>query len=658
MQEVQEDRWAGWIETLEYRQQLQVVEEHVRNRGSQETNPIYYTPHDASYCLAVEKMIKALIEKSEVKLNDLEKFILFSASWTHDLGMLNTIADKFFDSQNIPNEERSLQDIRNRHAEISAWYLSSEYASVLGIPIDRNATSDARAVDNMLRNYAYTINIISKFHRMVEDITDCPKERFLKGERVRTRLLGALLRLGDTLHVDSSRFDRRLYDVLQIGQLDTAARLHWLKSYVVSNVYLDLENETIFVNVDLPEEFSKPSGNGKIGWEEAVKSLADAIISDILNDVLAVSEVFREYGLRAYAMVKPKVTFIPGYPLKDREEIAGMISDAGVVFSPNTSRVIEATIDSIVSLCRTRFDRAEHFFNQMDQLLKYLDDIHKVRPCHVGLGKVIETARNAFTNTWPKHDPQNITRKDIRRCQETIEEELNKIRKLREENKRRLYDKCKADLLENINTIILFAYSEMVTTFLDEYGIHHPIWKEKVELNVLECGGKRRLKSNNSIEYDDGLYYASQLSARGFKNIKLLPDTSFGSLAYNIQQDQKEGKSKKGNSLVLFGVNGISEDDGDCGHTSGHVMVAVVAEYFGIPVWVIADSFKKGIVDWNRGLKRETPWLTGERNLLRDIDRRNIKLVNYQEDRIPEDLIKALITEQRDVPPGPSQDHS
>lgn len=497
----------------------------------------------------------------------------------------------------------------------------------------------------MLRNYVYTINVVSQFHRMREDINDCPKERFLKDEKISTRLLAGFLRLGDTLHVDSSRFDERLYDVLQIGQLDRSARLHWLKAYVVSNVYLDPESETVFVNIDLPISF-KSSQSNEVD-EEGVRNLVSAIIDDLSEDVRIVRETFKDHGLPTYERVKPNICFVPGHSEKDIEEIKGMISDLGVVFFPNTSKVMEKALDSITSICKIDFGtRAEHFENQMGQLLLYLQNVHEKRPCHVGLRKIIKAAYEVF-NKRPFKDAkvrEGISEAEIKRCQGEIRDRLDRIREERRKYLESLYDKCKYPLLDDFENIILFAYSETVTTFLDKYSEHHPSWKDRIKLYLLECSGKRRLTSNNKIEYNDGLYYAFQLSKYGFKNIKLLPDTSFSSLACYLKENGLEKKS-----LVLFGVNGIDENTKDCGHTSGHLMVAIVAKRCHIPVKVIADSFKIGVIEWNQTLTRDTPWLTGERNILNDIEKHNVTLANYVEDRIPIKLIDEIIKDGENI---------
>ena len=345
----------------------------------------------------------------------------------------------------------------------------------------------------------------------------------------------------------------------------------------------------------------------------------------------------------------------------------------------------------------------------------------------MGLGKIIKDVDEVFK--FPVGDLRDVTNAQVQVSQRAINGVINKIRVTRVGCAQGLYGKCKDNLIEGVENIILFAYSEMVIKFLEEYGKHHPSWKRKLKLFVLECSGKRRLASNNSIEFNDGLYYALQLSKHNFKNIHLLPDTSFGSLVYNFNNKHlfswdnipgidsdgllkylkddhdiswvesaeiKKSDDKKtisifkdenssaeisvdeaeenatlkisndkihnltvekengklniykntneiAKSLVLFGVNGISEEDNDCGHSSGHLMIAIVANHYKIPVKVIADSFKIGKINWKPDAKRETPWLTGQRHLFNDIKKHNINLINYLEDRIPRELINEII---------------
>jgi ketosteroid isomerase-like protein len=152
----------------------------------------------------------------------------------------------------------------------------------------------------------------------------------------------------------------------------------------------------------------------------------------------------------------------------------------------------------------------------------------------VGLGKIIKGVSEAFE--LPIGDHRDVTNAQVKKSQKAIAGVIKEIRKTRGGCAQGLYGKCKDNLLEleSVENIILFAYSEMVTKLLEKYGKHHASWKRKLKLFVLECSGKRRLASDNSIEYNDGQYYALQLSKHNFKNIHLLPDTSFGSLVYNF----------------------------------------------------------------------------------------------------------------------------
>ena len=125
--------------------------------------------------------------------------------------------------------------------------------------------------------------------------------------------------------------------------------------------------------------------------------------------------------------------------------------------------------------------------------------------------------------------------------------------------------------LKGINNIFLFSLSEIVTKFLASSSNE---FKNSVNIFVFECGSKRQFSPTNNLEYNDGLYYAIMLSNSGFKNINVLPDNSFCSLVEDPSRN-----ITKDNSVLLFGANGIEENTCNCGHSSGHKMMAIVAEH-------------------------------------------------------------------------------
>jgi len=617
MQVHEGSRWNTWFKNTTYINVLEGIINYVDEKSEMDIPTDYFTPHDSSHCLAVEKLVKALIEKSNIKLSELEIFMLFVSVWTHDIGMLESVAKVHLGDSYSPDTKRQLHD------KIAAWFLNQD-EQFKSIFIKNNVAED------LFNNYVHTVNIINKYHRREQDVNDCPKERFVKGQSINTRLLACLVRFGDTLHVDSSRYDRKLYNILQIGNFDRSSRLHWLKSYVVSAVYLDINKQTIFVTIDLPES-EEPKN---LEWEENADRLEFIIREDIYEDVVAVSGTFKDNNLPFYDSVKISTDYCPGFEKERREEVIGILNDLDIVLSPNTSKVIKKSLESIVSLSRMDFKNYEHFYNQTGQLLRHLTKIFEIRPCHVGLGKITKMMQKEF-ESLPAPDPSAANSK-ILEFQQAISEGSRKIVEQRAESLRRINDKANGQLAD-VAHVCLFGYSEMVSNFLSANTA--PNFKEDVNLYVFECGGKRQLSSTNGIEYNDGIHYALNLSKAGFKKIRILPETSLASLLSDREMD-----INKDNSLILFGANGIDETERSCGHTSGHLMMAIVAAHYEIPVKIVADKYKFGRIDWKPHLRREgTNWLTGQRKFIKELRSKNIELINYREDRIPKELIREII---------------
>lgn len=591
----------------------------------------YFTPHDSSHCESVEKIVKAIIKRSDIKLTELELFILLSAIWTHDIGMIEKVAKAHL------KDDYSVQKKREFHDKISAWFLNHDETF-------KKIFDDSNIPYNLFQNYVNTINIISKFHRRKRQIDNCPKERQIRGDRIRSKLLAALLRLGDTLHVDSSRYDRRLYNILQMGSFDRTSRLHWLKSYVVSTVYLDIEKHNIVVTVDLPDpdeidykiDDINQAKKLKVKLDENAKRLKFIITEDILEDVLIVKDVFKENALKFYESVVVNINYCPGVKEDERDEIIGILNDLDIVLSPNTSRVIRKTLDSIKSLAKMKFAKYEYFHKQSKQLIEHLENIYKQRPCHVGLNKIIEKLKHSV-DTFPK-DYRETQDRQMANCQNELLEIAEQVKNERNIDLDDLRELATSKL-ENIEHIFLFGFSETVIMLLEYSGIVN--FKNNVKIYVFECSGKRVFSITNSIEYNDGIHYSLALAERGFTNIELLPDTSFSSLLTCLSQDNVINEN---NSLLLYGANGISDQDRSCGHTSGHLTLALVAKHFGVPLKIIADEFKIGSIPWNPSLKRTTTdWLTGQKEILNELIKYKVKLVNYREDKIHIDLIDEII---------------
>ncbi|MEO5378326.1 MAG: hypothetical protein H7832_11180 [Magnetococcus sp. DMHC-6] len=639
-----QNRWNDIFENNQYAKILNKVTELIKNLSASSNSMDYFTPHDDSHCLSVEKMVNLLIEKCDISLTDTEKFILYLSVWTHDVGMLENIA------KTIMNRSYSVEERRDKHDEISAKFLNED-------PTFKKIFTDENISEGLFKAFTNNINIISKFHRRANHIIECPKERYIDDAIIKSRLIASLLRLGDTLHVDTSRFNKKLFSLLQFGNFDRLARLHWLKSYIVSSIYLDEFSGTVVVLVDLPAPKDEKDENA-----EQVERLKNIIKDNILEDLIETKVVFKEYKLDFFDTVEVRIHSCPGYSDNERNDIIGIMNDLDIILSPNTSRVMRKAIESIRSIIDIKYDKYEIFYNQLNQLLINLNRISESKPCHVGLKKIIKKFSLIFTQFQKPQDRinNNIIEEYNKLLSELISDlerdsginikyEKNSIHY--PEISHRNNSERKVNLSQ-IKYIFLFGYSEMVIDFL--YA--NRMISDEVYIYVFECSGKRKFSITNNIEYNDGIKYATELAKKGFKKIHLLPDTSFASLLndpniiseFNPNIIDKRINDK--NSILLFGTNGIDHDE-SCGHTSGHLMMINTANTVkdnGIPVIIIASRFKKvdqgDTIVWKPELKREgNDWLSGDKNYIKELEKHNIKIINYKEDEIPADKIFNII---------------
>jgi translation initiation factor 2B subunit (eIF-2B alpha/beta/delta family) len=600
------------------------IEDFCSKKTSEKIPTDYFTPHDKDHSKAVESIINDLIDKSKIYLTNIEKFLLFASVWTHDLGMTQEIAlDKL-------RGEYSRLKAREIHEEISAWFLANDKEF-------RKIFVDNVIPDNLFRAWIHSINIISKYHRRKHKISECPKIRHLCGdEEINLRLLACLIRLADTLHVDSSRFDKKMYDILQIGNFDMTARFHWLKSYLVSAVSLDIKNQTIFITIDLPELKKDDSE-----LRENSEKLKYFISENIFEDLEAVKDTIKEYNYEFYSAIKLEENFCPGFSEEMEKEVINILRDLNIVSAPNSSNVIQKSLKSIESLSTIEFASYELFYKNYSQFLDSLKAVSKSRPCHVGLNFII-TRLDAHLGTFPGIT-ENMPNTEIYTVMSEVIHEKNAIEKLRKDSKDEIYSKYE-EKFNDKKHVFLFGYSSMVVDLLKSNKSEN--FKNLINLHVFECASKRRFSLANNIEYDDGIYYASELHKAGFKKISILPETSFASLLKDNSTDDGRIPPSSTNSMLLLGANGI-DLEGNCGHTSGHLMMVIVANKYSIPVFVVADIFKVGKIEWKPSLKREgANWLTGKKQTLNELGIKKISTVNYREDKIPVDMIEEFLIDK------------
>jgi translation initiation factor 2B subunit (eIF-2B alpha/beta/delta family) len=299
-----------------------------------------------------------------------------------------------------------------------------------------------------------------------------------------------------------------------------------------------------------------------------------------------------------------------------------------------------ASVLSLSQMDPEKFNTYENFYNHTEQLLDSLNKIYDQRKCHIGLHKIIIKLKEEF-DKFPSKSPK-VENVQISLLQKKLEKFADNISQQRKRSIQ-IINKKASKHMAGLNNVFLFGFSQIVLGFLKCGAIKLGV-QDKINLYVFEGAGKRRYSITNRPEYNDGVHYTMSLAKNGFKNIHLLPDASFYSLAYDLKCKKQLTRE---NSLLLFGANGVSSKDKSCGHTSGHMVMAITAKQFGIPLKIVTDSFKFGKIIWNSDLKRYgTEWLAGDLEFINELQQHNIKLINYREDSIPPNFIDEIITEQ------------
>jgi hypothetical protein len=158
--------WDNWLQDNTFRKLLENLVTFYDEKSEADPFTDYFTPHDSSHCRAVEKLVKALVNKSGIQsiLSDLEKFVLFSCVWTHDIGMLTNVA------QSILGSKYSTENKRKIHEIIGAEYLSTDESFL-------RLFADCGIDESLSRCYINTINVVNKFHRRQYSINSCPETR-------------------------------------------------------------------------------------------------------------------------------------------------------------------------------------------------------------------------------------------------------------------------------------------------------------------------------------------------------------------------------------------------------------------------------------------------------------------------------------------------
>lgn len=583
--------------SIENIKRLDFIKSHVDNLWKEhKASYHFFTPHDYSHSVGVKKKIEQLLPA--IKHNTLcedEYFVLSCAIFLHDVGMIPNLNEKK-QKYEIINKDQYIK-LRDEHHLRSQEYVENNYDK-LGLQYD-----EARAV-----------GILCKFHRKKVNISSC--KNLLP--KYRCRLLSSLLRISDALHVDNSRVEeyKYLYNLFLSMGMPRSSEFHWLKSFWIRDI------EIIPNDFKAKIHFYLSNDESYIDDQELIINHA---IDEIAEEIESCINVLNEEGI----IFSTNIDYTCDIPPKeeDKIKIKQVISQMKIDHTASSSQlanIVSETIKYIIS----------NVSGSDDEILKMLEsyndsevkEMAEKKVCHVLIKRYFALVRKILIDSSINASEKLIViRQKIDHMQNERELAIEKIA---------LYSQ---GILSDGGPILLFGCSAIIISALRSM---EKSLKESTNIYICECRSKNQYNYKNELIYCDGLKYADNLLAFGFKNVFFIPDIIAGNLI------------KRGNvSKVIFGANVVDLDNKQIGHTAGHFSIIHSAKYCNIPIYIFADLYKFGSIDYDSNKERTVNWFTGDKKFIDKLNDSGVKFLNPRSDVIDTDDVKMFVTEDGLFPP-------
>jgi len=333
------------------RKQLLIIQGVVENRWNNHTGPPWHTFHNSSHSYRVEEVLYKLIPHKQDNKNELsenEWFYLIASAWLHDIGMI--VKD---------NEDTKI--VRDKHHLRSVEFITKSGKDL-----------------GLVGNDAQIVAELCKYHRKKEDINSC-QERI---GNVRLRLLASYLRLVDALHVDSTRIDEAHFKLLLAIGMPWESRFHWLKSKWVPDIIPEPDQFKLRISV----------------YDTASDSLTNGLLPQLVED-----EISEELESVRDILIRGKIScFLDieieniGEPIdkKDSTELEMILSNIKLNELLSASEAVNIIIKTFLRLA----DASPQSYLLIDDYLKQIEKVMKVRPCHTLIQTLLKTIKSIVTN--------------------------------------------------------------------------------------------------------------------------------------------------------------------------------------------------------------------------------------------------------------------
>nr|QNO49437.1 hypothetical protein JHKIABMC_00043 [Methanosarcinales archaeon ANME-2c ERB4] len=275
----------------DYVSQLASIKKHSEEVWKMETfHHAYYTLHGMDHSRAVISMLDGLVDgiNPDHGLTNPEIFYLLASVYLHDVGMLIPYPDDEDRANEINARKKRLYTkedlIRDEHHLRSGEYVT-EHAAELELD---HVESEC-------------VKLICEGHRVVELDTEDYSDRLIGSERIRVRVLAALLRFSDELDISYKRAPKKLMAILEEDMPDYS-RLQWLKHYYTSGVDVSVQRSNGARKTIVEIQTQHPD-------RERGRKITDELISKPIERSLeVVDRILLEYGLNI-TLDPPEIRF-------------------------------------------------------------------------------------------------------------------------------------------------------------------------------------------------------------------------------------------------------------------------------------------------------------------------------------------------------------
>lgn len=227
----------------------------------------YYTLHGNDHSRAIISKLDRLVDgiSPNNNLTKAEIFYLLASVYLHDVGMLIPYPeDEERVKANIMQKKKPFTKedlIRDEHNIRSGKYI-----------IDHETDLKLDHVESEC------VKLICEGHRLVYLTTDNYNDRLVDDERIRVRLLAALLRFSDELDISYKRAPKVLMDIFK-GDMPDFSKLHWLKHYYTSGVGISVResNSNRKTVIEIQTQYPDRERGRKITEELIFKPIEDSL---------------------------------------------------------------------------------------------------------------------------------------------------------------------------------------------------------------------------------------------------------------------------------------------------------------------------------------------------------------------------------------------